>query len=61
MFGKGRGEINSCVVGWKMMGYGGKVGVKIVMRNGVVEKMIGLKNDERKELFENGCSVFEKW
>lgn len=53
MFGNGRAEINTSVLASDIMGYGGKVPLKIVIRNGVVENIIALKNDETKEFFDN--------
>ena len=61
MFGNGRAEINTSVLASDIMGYGGKVPLKIVIRNGVVENIIALKNDETKEFFDNASTLFEKW
>lgn len=61
MFGNGRAEINTSVLASNIMGYGGKVPLKIVIRNGVVENIIALKNDETKEFFDNASTLFEKW
>lgn len=59
MFGNGRAEINTSGLASNIMGYGGKVPLKIVIRNGVVENIIALKNDETKEFFDNASTLFE--
>lgn len=61
MLGNGRAEINTSALASNIMGYGGKVPLKIIIKNGVVENIIALKNDETKEFFSNASTLFEKW
>ena len=61
MLGNGRAEINTSVLASNIMGYGGKVPLNIIIKNGVVENIIALKNDETKEFFSNASTLFEKW
>lgn len=57
----GTAVINTSALASDITGYGGKVPLNIVIKNGVVENIVALKNDETKEFFDNASALFEKW
>ena len=61
ILGNGTAVINTSALASDITGYGGKVPLNIVIKNGVVENIVTLKNDETKEFFDNASALFEKW
>ena len=61
ILGNGTAVINTSALASDITGYGGKVPLNIVIKNGVVENIVALKNDETKEFFDNASALFEKW
>lgn len=61
ILGNGTAVINTSALASDITGYGGKVPLNIVIKNGVVENIVALKNDETKEFFDNASTLFEKW
>lgn len=57
----GTAVVNTSALASDITGYGGKVPLNIVIKNGVVENIVALKNDETKEFFDNASALFEKW
>ena len=61
ILGNGTAVVNTSALASDITGYGGKVPLNIVIKNGVVENIVALKNDETKEFFDNASALFEKW
>lgn len=61
ILGNGTAVINTSALASDITGYGGKVPLNIVIKNGIVENIVALKNDETKEFFDNASALFEKW